>query len=109
MNNKTSNIQAAIIIPARMASTRFPNKPLAKIHGVTMIERVWKIAKACQKANHLIIATDSPELQHFVSKLGAKVVMTSESCKTGTDRVAEAVNTLPDDVEIIFNLQGDAL
>ena len=48
--------RAIIVIPARMASTRFPNKPLAKINGITMIERVWHIAKSVEAAHKVIIA-----------------------------------------------------
>ena len=100
---------AVIIIPARMASTRFPNKPLAMIHGKTMIERVWRIAKAVPKANEVIIATDDEHLKDYTQGLGAKVMMTSPDCLTGTDRVAEVARQLGSRHSIYFNLQGDAV
>jgi 3-deoxy-manno-octulosonate cytidylyltransferase (CMP-KDO synthetase) len=101
--------KAVIIIPARMASTRFPNKPLAKIAGKAMIQRVWEIAKSVSLADDVIIATDSLELKTFAEGFGAKVLMTSEECPTGTDRVAEAARLLDKDYKIFFSFQGDAV
>ncbi|MFO1258937.1 MAG: 3-deoxy-manno-octulosonate cytidylyltransferase [Gammaproteobacteria bacterium] len=101
--------KAAIIIPARMASSRYPNKPFAKIKGHTMIERVWRIAKAVPTATAVWIATDCLELAGFVKQFGAEVIMTPSNCATGTDRVAEACKLLPDSYDVIFSLQGDAV
>lgn len=100
---------AVIIIPVRMDSTRFPNKPLALIAGKAMIERVWRIAKAVPLAREVIIATDDDQLRQFAEKLGAKVMMTSSECLTGTDRVAEVAQQLAGKYSIFFNLQGDAV
>ncbi|MBX7066548.1 MAG: 3-deoxy-manno-octulosonate cytidylyltransferase [Parachlamydiales bacterium] len=100
--------RAIIIIPARMASTRFPDKPLALIAGKNMIERVWSIAKAVPGASDVWIATDDPGLASFAKQFGANVLMTSPSCPTGTDRVAEAARKL-DGNTIFFSLQGDAV
>ncbi len=103
------NESAAIVIPARMASSRFPNKPLALIKGMTLIERVWRIGKAASCATEVLIATDDAQLKAFAEGFGAKVVMTSPSCPTGTDRVAE-VSSLPGmNQTIFFSLQGDAV
>src|SRR5690606_21806849 len=77
-----------IVIPARMGSTRFHGKPLAQIRGMTMLERVWRIALAVKGAQK-VIATDSPEIAKFAESFGAKVVITSEDCATGMDRGAE--------------------
>jgi len=101
-------MKSAIIIPARMKSSRYPNKPLCMIKGVTMIERVWRIAKAVKSADEVLIATDDPGLFEFVQTFGAQAVMTSPQCQTGSDRVAEALSHLAD-VDIVFNLQGDAV
>lgn len=101
--------KATIIIPARMASSRYPNKPLATIKGLTMIERVWRIAKAVPTATAIWIATDSPELAEFVKQFGAQVIMTPSNCRTGTDRVAEAFKLLSDSYDVVFSLQGDAV
>lgn len=101
-------MSALIVIPARMASTRFPNKPFAKIAGKTMIERVWSIAKAAAKASDVLIATDDIRLEEFAKAFGAKVLMTRPSCSTGTDRVAEAAQHFQKHT-IFFSLQGDAV
>lgn len=100
--------RSAIIIPARMASTRFPNKPLAQIAGMTMIERVWRIGKAAGCGSAVWIATDDEKLKRFAEGFGAAVLMTSPACLTGTDRVAEAALRL-DGQDIVFSLQGDAV
>ncbi len=100
---------AVIVIPARMASQRFPNKPLAMIRGKTMIERVWQIARSVSGASEVIIATDDENLRQFGEKFGAKVMMTSPSCLTGTDRVAEASRQLDQKHQIFFSFQGDAV
>lgn len=98
---------SAIIIPARMASTRFPGKPLALISGMTMIERVWRIANAVSSDSDVFIATDDAGLKAFAENFGASVLMTSSECLTGTDRVAEASKRL--EHEIFFSFQGDAV
>lgn len=97
-----------VVIPARMASTRFPNKPLASIAGKTMIERVWALGKAARLPDDVIIATDDPHLQTFATHFGAHVVMTSASCLTGTDRVSETMRQFPEHT-LFFSLQGDAV
>ena len=100
---------AVIVIPARMASSRFPNKPLAKIKDKAMIERVWRIAKAVPQAAEVIIATDDDTLRCFAEGFGAKVMMTSPDCLTGTDRVAEVSRLLGQKHQIFFSFQGDAV
>jgi 3-deoxy-manno-octulosonate cytidylyltransferase (CMP-KDO synthetase) len=100
---------AVIVIPARMASSRFPNKPLALIKGKTMIERVWQIAKAVSQASEVIIATDDKSLKNFAEGFGAQVMMTSPECLTGTDRVAEVSYQLEPKHSIFFSFQGDAV
>jgi len=100
--------KALIVIPARMGSTRFPNKPMALIAGKTMIERVWSIGKAVGRASEVVIATDDEALREFALGFGAKVLMTSPACPTGTDRVAEASLSF-DEHAIFFSLQGDAV
>jgi 3-deoxy-manno-octulosonate cytidylyltransferase (CMP-KDO synthetase) len=100
--------RALIVIPARMGSTRFRDKPMALIAGKTMIERVWSIGKAVGKAHDVVIATDDERLREFARGFGAEVLMTSSSCPTGTDRVAEAALQL-NQYDIFFSLQGDAV
>lgn len=100
---------AVIVIPARMASKRFPDKPMALIKGKSMIERVWRIAKMVPQASEVIIATDDERLRKFAESFGAKVMMTSEDCLTGTDRVAEVSHRLGNKHSIYFSFQGDAV
>lgn len=96
-----------IVIPARMASTRFPKKPMALIAGMSMLERVWRIAQAVPEAKQVLIATDDPVLKVFAEEFGANVIMTSPDCLTGTDRVAEVAREMGEE-GIYFSLQGDA-
>jgi 3-deoxy-manno-octulosonate cytidylyltransferase (CMP-KDO synthetase) len=97
------------IIPARYASTRFPGKPLAKIKGKTLIQRTYENASQCDTLEKLIIATDDKRIYDHALDFGAEVVMTSEDCPTGTDRLAEVIRNDPslDSVQIIINIQGD--
>ena len=100
---------AAIVIPARYASSRFPGKPLCAVAGVTMLERVWRIAKSVRQASHVVIATDDERIVAHARSFGAEAIMTSPECKNGTDRVYDAMKRLAIPEEIILNLQGDAL
>ncbi len=94
------------IIPARLASTRLPNKPLAKIHGKSMIQRVYEQAK---KANlgEVFIACDGEEIANEAKKIGAKFVITDPNLPSGTDRIYAAWREIGGDFEVIVNLQGD--
>ena len=111
LNNGSADMSESslIVIPVRMASTRFPGKPLAKIAGLSMIERVWRIACAVEGADSVLIATDSQEIEKHAAGFGAEVVITSSSCRTGSDRVAMAVREIVDKPDIVFSLQGDAV
>lgn len=93
------------IIPARFASTRLPGKPLAEIHGKTMIERVWERARAATLLQRVIVATDDERVAAAVRRFGGEAVMTSAAHATGTDRLAEAVQAV--DADIVVNVQGD--
>lgn len=96
-----------VIIPARMASTRLPGKPLADIGGVPMIVRVAQQA-ARSRAGRVIVASDSDDVLDVVRQAGFEAVSTSSDHATGTDRVAQvcALLRLADD-HIIVNVQGD--
>ena len=97
-----------VVIPARMASTRLPGKPLADIRGRPMIVRVWQRAVAAN-AGHVIVATDSEEIVKVVTAAGGEAVMTRADHASGSDRVHEAVTKVDPahDASIIVNLQGD--
>ena len=95
-----------IIIPARLASTRLPNKPLAMIEGKTMIQRVYEQAL---KANlgEVIIATDGEKIANEIKKFGGKYILTNPDLQSGTDRIYSAYKLLKQDFDIIVNVQGD--
>ena len=93
------------IIPARYASTRLPGKPLLDISGKPMIQHVYERAKKAELVNRVIVATDDSRIFDAVERFGGKAVMTSESHKSGTDRLAEVAKGL--DSDIIVNIQGD--
>lgn len=96
-----------IIIPARMKSTRLPEKPLKDILGRPMIVRVAEAARRTRAAR-IVVATDHPAILEACRANGVEAVMTREDHATGTDRLAEAARLLglgPD--EIVVNLQGD--
>ena len=96
-----------IVIPARYASTRLPGKPLLDIGGKPMIQ--WVYENACESnATAVVIATDDMRIKNAAEGFGAQVCMTSDSHRSGTDRIAEVVRTMgwPDD-SIVVNIQGD--
>jgi len=95
------------IIPARFASTRFPGKPLVEIHGMTMVQRVLGQAKKANGLHDVLIATDDSRIFDHVSSLGAKVVMTSETHPSGTDRCLEALEISGIEADAVINIQGD--
>jgi len=97
--------KVAVVIPARHKSSRFPGKPLAKIKGKEMILWVAEIAEKAIGKENVYIATENEEIVDVVKGSGYKVVLTSDSCPTGTDRVAEAAMEI--DADIIINIQGD--
>jgi 3-deoxy-manno-octulosonate cytidylyltransferase (CMP-KDO synthetase) len=97
-----------VVIPARMQSTRLPNKPLANIHGVPMIVHVWRRAMAAE-TGRVVVATDAQEIMAAITAAGGEAVMTRADHVSGSDRVFEAVNKIDaeGDFDIILNLQGD--
>jgi 3-deoxy-manno-octulosonate cytidylyltransferase (CMP-KDO synthetase) len=95
------------IIPARYGSTRFPGKPLVKIHGKTMIQRVAEQAAKSEALEHILVATDDERIFTHVESLGIKVVMTSQEHASGTDRCLEALEISGLDADAIINIQGD--
>lgn len=109
--SQLSHIAPKIIamIPARYASTRFPGKILAPISGKTLIQRTYENASRCKLLNGLVVVTDDDRIFDHVKGFGGDVVMTSVTCPTGSDRIAEALrnNSRFDDVSIVVNVQGD--
>ncbi|HFQ61946.1 MAG TPA: 3-deoxy-manno-octulosonate cytidylyltransferase [Epsilonproteobacteria bacterium] len=94
-----------IIIPARIGSSRFPNKVLADIGGMPMVIRT---AKSVESIDDVVIATDSQEVIDIAKTHGIHAVLTSDKHQSGTDRIYEAAQKLQlDEDEIIINVQGD--
>jgi len=100
---KTPRVVA--VIPARKASTRFPNKPLAPILGKPLIQWVWEGAKESALIAKVIVATDDESICRTAQDFGADVVMTHTDHISGTDRVAEV--SLKEKADWFINLQGD--
>ena len=93
------------IIPARYASTRFPGKPLALLGGKPIIQHVYEQVKRC--IDDVWVATDDQRIIDVVSAFGGKAIMTSDSHKSGTDRIHEAADLVKTDADVIINIQGD--
>lgn len=102
-------LDTLVVIPARYGSTRFPGKPLAKIAGKEMLLRVVDIAKKGTQHSHarIVVATEDQRIMDFCNQHQIECLMTSDSCKTGSDRVCEAVKILDVKPDLIINLQGD--
>ncbi len=97
-----------ILIPARMAATRLPGKPLADIGGEPMIVHVLRRAQAA-KIGPVVVATDSAEIAAIVDKAGGRAVLTQAGHASGSDRIFEALGKVDSqgNAKIIVNLQGD--
>lgn len=93
------------VIPARLSSSRLPRKVLANLHCHPLIWHVWHRVRQAQKINQVFIATDSEEVQQVAESFGAKVLLTSPDCQSGTERIASVVDQL--DGDLILNVQGD--
>jgi 3-deoxy-manno-octulosonate cytidylyltransferase (CMP-KDO synthetase) len=99
----------AIVIPARHASQRLPGKPLIEIAGRSLLRRAWEIARAVERTSGVWIATDDERIASHARGFGAQVLLTSAELATGTDRVRAAMAMLPEPVDAVINLQGDAV
>ena len=93
------------VIPARLESTRFPNKILAPINDKPMVMHVYERAKESEKLDDVIIAIDSSETEEALKQFKPNIKMTHPTHLSGTDRVAEVVKDM--DVDLILNIQGD--
>jgi 3-deoxy-manno-octulosonate cytidylyltransferase (CMP-KDO synthetase) len=95
------------IIPARMASTRFPAKALVDIDGKSMVQRVYEQAATAQALDKVIVATDHEDIRKHVQDFGGVAVMTSENHPSGTDRCREALDKETTQYDYVINIQGD--
>ena len=101
-------MKSIIIIPSRMASTRFPGKPMVKIAGIPMVQRVWQQAIE-SKVGDVYVACSENEVYNLIKNLGGKAIMTDPDLPSGTDRVYSAFQKIKNisEIECIINLQGD--
>jgi 3-deoxy-manno-octulosonate cytidylyltransferase (CMP-KDO synthetase) len=96
------------IIPARMASSRFPGKILASRTGKPLIQHVWETARAAASIDRVVIAADDARIRAAVESFGGECVMTSPDHESGTSRIAEAASTLGLSGDtLVVNVQGD--
>ena len=95
----------AAIIQARMGSSRFPGKPLARLAGKPMIQHVYERTRACRRLDEVVIATCDREIAQASESFGAKAVMTSSKHERATDRAAEVARKIFADIYVM--VQGD--
>jgi 3-deoxy-manno-octulosonate cytidylyltransferase (CMP-KDO synthetase) len=95
-----------VIIPARMAATRLPGKPLAEIGGLPMIVHVWRRAIAA-KVGRVVVAADDLAIASAIELAGGEAILTRPDHTNGTSRIHEALRLLGSDADIVVNLQGD--
>lgn len=101
----TAPLRVTAIVPARMASTRYPGKPLALIHGLPMVEHVRRRAQLSKAVRDVVVATCDDEIRRAVESYGGAAVMTAATHERCTDRVAEAARGLQADIVVM--VQGD--
>ena len=108
---KNSKMKIIGIIPARMASSRFPGKPLAKIHGVPMIGHCYKRTTMSDLLDECYVATPDQEIYEYIESINGDAVMTSHSHEMCNERVVEALHIIENKkqtkFDIIVNIQGD--
>lgn len=99
------------IIPARMGSSRFPGKPMAKIHGIPMIGHCYFRTSMCNDLDETYVATCDSEIFDYIESIGGKAIMTSDTHERATDRTAEAMlkveESLGQNVDVVVMVQGD--
>ncbi len=98
-------MKTIIVIPARYGSSRYAGKPLIKLLNKPMIQWVAELSARVVGKQNVYVATDDNRIQNTVTELGYNVVMTSENCLTGTDRLAEVAKKI--EADIYINVQGD--
>lgn len=99
-------MRTLVVIPARMAATRLPGKPMVDIGGEPMIVHVWRRAVEAD-AGRVVVAADSDTIVEAVRAAGGEAMLTSADHASGSDRVFEAVRLADPEAELIVNLQGD--
>ncbi|WP_442507699.1 3-deoxy-manno-octulosonate cytidylyltransferase [Novipirellula sp. SH528] len=100
------NNRCMIVIPARLASIRLPEKLLRSAGGKSILRHTWEAASKASIADAVVVAVDDPKLADEVNSFGGRCVMTSVDCPSGTDRIAEVAAQFPD-FDAFINVQGD--
>ena len=100
-------MKAAVVIPARYASTRLPGKPLLKIGSKYLIQMVYERAREASGVGDVVVATDDERILDAVKSFGGDARMTDADHACGTDRVAQVVREHLADVDVVVNVQGD--
>lgn len=95
-----------IVIPARLASTRLPEKLLLSETGMSVLEHTYRASRESKKTTGTTIAVDHPRLFQMVQSFGGDAIMTDPNAQSGTDRIAEVARGMPE-VDIFVNVQGD--
>lgn len=109
MSTPTTSASVAIVIPARFGSERLKGKPMLEIAGVSLLERVWRIARAAAGASRIVVATEDERVVAHAASFGAEAVLTSDRCSNGTERIAEALDAAGIVEDAVINFQGDAV
>lgn len=94
-----------VVIPARLNSTRLPNKVLLDLKGKTVVQRVYERCIQAKNIDEVYIATDSLEVQNSCLNFTQNIIMTDESHESGTDRIAQAIQNI--ECDVVINVQGD--
>lgn len=101
-------MRTLLVIPARLAATRLPNKPLRLLAGRALIARVWERVNGMGLGDRCVVATDDPLVVAAGEEVGAECVLTSSHCESGTERVAEVASRKEfGEYELFVNVQGD--
>ncbi|OGW47566.1 MAG: 3-deoxy-manno-octulosonate cytidylyltransferase, partial [Nitrospirae bacterium RBG_13_41_22] len=110
-NNMTHHVEIIGIIPARMASSRFPGKPMAGIMGIPMIGHVYYRTKRCKSLDEVYVATCDKEIADYIGSIDGKAVMTVDTHERASDRTAEAMLKIEREInkriDIVVMVQGD--
>lgn len=99
-------MRVQVVIPARLASTRLPEKLLLSVDGKSVLQYTYEAAARARLPMGVVVAVDDPRLAHEVSSFGGTARLTSGKCESGTDRVAELAADWPQ-IDIFVNVQGD--
>lgn len=111
LRQRATHVKAIGIIPARMASSRFPGKPLAGIHGIPMVGHVYFRSRMSRALDEVYIATCDEEVRRYAQSIGAACIMTADTHERASDRAAEAMLKIERDAgrktDVVVMIQGD--